>query len=106
MSDDPPFQDEPIEPAPPKSKDDYQTEEERVAWQRGFDAVMQYKGPRDPIQDWLANVFGLGASISEIHPLTKELLEDAFTELPEQLHAAITAGYWFGWRAQLKPGAD
>jgi hypothetical protein len=71
-----------------RQKDDFETDAERDAWQKGYSAFQPYDGPPTPIQrrheSWGISAVGVNV----------EALESLYARLPEDLHKAATDGWW------------
>ena len=57
------------------SKEDYPTEEERAAWERGRALVLEHRGPKNPVHQALDEAMP-GTERVAIHPLSMDLLRD------------------------------
>jgi hypothetical protein len=66
------------------------TEEE--AFEMGARCAMPHQGPKSPLQKWMEETCE-GAVGIPVHPLSKELLEEAFERVPEHLHASLAKGF-------------
>jgi hypothetical protein len=81
-------------------KDSYKTDVERDAWQKGYNCFEARQGP--PATQMLPAVSG---SIG-IHPLSMELMEGLYEELPEHLHVPLTDGWWCAFNDHLKKASS
>ncbi len=88
-----------------KAKDEFETEDQRQAWQRGYDAVLEHRGPKTPIQRWQEETVP-EATMMPIHPLTIEMIGDEIKRLPEDCQEALVAGFFIASMEQLPTGEN
>ncbi len=83
-----------------KAKDEFQTEHQRQAWRRGYDMVLEHRGPNDPVHQALDEAMP-GTDRTAIHPLSMDLLRDEldlskddFEKEATPCQAALLAGFF------------
>ena len=81
-----------------KAKDEFETEAQRQAWQRGYDMVLEHKGPKTPMEHWLDEKVPETTRVA-IHPLSVEMMSDEIEQLSEDCQEAMTAGFLTGKRS-------
>jgi len=71
---------------------------EQEAFDIGYRCVLPHRGPKNPVQRWLEENVSEGVVGVPVHPLTKEMLYEAFERLPEHLHESLAKGFMTGMR--------
>jgi hypothetical protein len=76
----------------PVAKEDFKTEAERAAWQRGYDIALPYQGEID--LSFLEAADGAGKRVAAMHPLNNEILDDVDRDgsLSDSEKRAFSAG--------------
>ncbi len=76
-----------------KAKDEFQSERQRQAWQRGYDMVLEHRGPKNPVQRWLEETLPEATGVP-IHPLSREMLHEEIVQVPEDCQEAMVSGFF------------
>jgi hypothetical protein len=80
-------------------KDEFRTDEEKDAWQKGYNSFEVRSGPPTPVGRHLENI---GLRSVAIHPLAIEVFTDLHQDLPKNLHGALCAGWWCAFEDTTK----
>ena len=84
-------------------KHEFKTDDEKDAWQKGYNSFEVRSGPPTPVGRHLENPLAeTGLRSVAIHPLSIEVLTDLHQDLPENLHGALCAGWWCAFEDATK----
>jgi hypothetical protein len=84
-------------------KDEFRTDDEKDAWQKGYNSLEVRRGPPTPVGRHLEDLGAEnGLRSVAIHPLSPEVLADMLQDLPENLHGALCAGWWCAFEDAVK----
>ena len=76
-----------------KAKDEFGTDEQREAWQKGFDMVIDAPALPDPVPRWLEETLPEAISV-RVNPLSMDMLHDELEQASAHLEEAVVAGFW------------
>ena len=82
-----------------KPKDEFETEDQREAWQKGFHMVIDAKGAPNPVQRWLEEPVPEATAV-RIHPLSMDMLYEELEHAPEERHEPMVDGFYTAVMAQ------